>query len=189
MYFDDFIAPSSITKSPMNDINGIDWMAQQNGGQFDPVLFGEYRDPQDSILNSNFGGFFNDAFVPPDFGSPFPTGEVAASPAPKRDLLKEIETQQNDNDNVVPIPTQSVAGAQRISCNQKLWSVPISRFPSSGMCEMNECTDSIAGTACKNQIDCSRANMTWTASAHNSRPKRNVTAPKLPSTQKTLTIS
>ena len=71
-------------------------MAQQNGGQFDPVLFGDYRDPQDSILNSNFD-FFNDALQSPqDFNSPYNTGEATETPqSQKRDLMKEIEIVQN----------------------------------------------------------------------------------------------
>lgn len=67
-------------------------MAQQNGGAFDPVLFGDYRDPQDNILNNNaFGDFFNDAFPLQDFGTPYYTGEVP----PKKDLMQEIEIQKN----------------------------------------------------------------------------------------------
>lgn len=69
-------------------------MAQQNGGAFDPVLFGDYRDPQDSILNNNaFGDFFNDAFPSQDFGTPYYTGEAP----PKRDLMQEIEVQKSVN--------------------------------------------------------------------------------------------
>lgn len=50
---------------------GIDWLAAQNGGQFDPLLFGDYRESQDAIIgDGDFNnGFFNDAF-PYDFGSP-----------------------------------------------------------------------------------------------------------------------
>lgn len=85
-------ASSNVAKSPAADINGIDWMAQQNGGAFDPVLFGDYRDPQDNILNNNaFGDFFNDAFPLQDFGTPYYTGEVP----PKKDLMQEIEIQKN----------------------------------------------------------------------------------------------
>ena len=89
---DFYLAPSDVAKSPAVDINGIDWMAQQNGGAFDPVLFGDYRDPQDNVLNSNnaFGDFFNDAFTQ-DFGTPYYTGEAP----PKKDLLQEIEVQKN----------------------------------------------------------------------------------------------
>ena len=69
-------------------------MAQQNGGQFDPVLFGDYRDPQDNILNNTFDDFFNDALPTQDFASPYNTGDVPQA-EPKRDLMKEIEVKQN----------------------------------------------------------------------------------------------
>lgn len=89
-----FTAFSDLAKSPAADINGIDWMAQQNGGAFDPVLFGDYRDPQDNILNNNtFDDFFNDAFPLQDFGTPYYTGEAP----PKKDLMQEIEIQKNAN--------------------------------------------------------------------------------------------
>ena len=85
-----------MAKSPAVDINGIDWMAQQNGGAFDPVLFGDYRDPHDNILNNNaFGDFFNDAFPSQDFGTPYYTGEAP----PRKDLMQEIEVQKNSNPN------------------------------------------------------------------------------------------
>lgn len=101
-------------------------MAQQNGGRFDPMLFGNYRDPQDAITNNDFGGFFDDAFALPDFGmlaNPFDIGDVA-SPAPKRDLMKEIEDRQNEE------ATEVVAKEQPkglLSCN-KLWSVKSSHL-------------------------------------------------------------
>ena len=126
-------APSSIMKSPdlSSTSNGIDWMAQQNGGQFDPVLFGDYRDPQESIMNGGFGDFFNDAFMGQDFGSPFNTGELLnepiqqqATPAPpaapsKPDLMKEVEAAQNANDDPQIVP----AKLQRFIGCDKLWSV------------------------------------------------------------------
>lgn len=89
----------TITKSLASDFNGIDWMAQQNGGQFDPELFGDYRDPQDNILNGEFGGFFSDAFPVQDFTSPFYTGDIATPAAQKRDLMQEVEKQRNGNDD------------------------------------------------------------------------------------------
>ncbi|MCJ1469547.1 DNA-binding transcription factor yap1 [Pseudocyphellaria aurata] len=116
-------APSSVMKSPTNDFHGIDWMAQQNGGQFDPILFGDYRDPQDNILNNNtFGDFFNDAFLPQDFSNPFNTGDFIASPPSKRDLMKEVEIQQLGNDDIFSArPATTVNDTnQTIGCN-KLW--------------------------------------------------------------------
>ena len=61
------------------------------------MLWGDYRDPQDNILNNNFDNFFNDAFQSPvDFTSPYNTGELLEPPQPqKRNLMDEIEVQQN----------------------------------------------------------------------------------------------
>lgn len=88
--------------TPSLDINGIDWFAQQNGNQFDPQLFGDYREPQENILaGDNFGdSFFTDAFAMPDFNSPF---NAEPSPAPaKKDLVAQIDEKQNAEDEVVP---------------------------------------------------------------------------------------
>ena len=105
-----------MAKSPSVDINGIDWMAQQNGGAFDPVLFGDYRDPQDNIINNNaFGDFFNDAFPAQDFGTPYYTGEAP----PKRDLMQEVEVSQNANPSEVGPKDNK---KQAVGCD-KLWFV------------------------------------------------------------------
>jgi AP-1-like transcription factor len=71
-------------QEPGFDINGIDWFAQQNGNQFDPQLFGDYREPQENILAGDaYGsdGFFDAAFAMPEFNSPF---NAATSPATSR---------------------------------------------------------------------------------------------------------
>ena len=128
-------APSSVIKSP--DLNsGIDWLAQQNGGQFDPVLFGDYRDPQDNIMNGGYNDFFSDAFLAQDFSTPYNTGELsesqqnipASTPAtnpapPKTDLMKEVDAAQDANDNPEVVPAQR---PNYITCD-KLWSVPSPR--------------------------------------------------------------
>ena len=117
-------------RSPANDPNGIDFLAQQNGGQFDPVLFGDYRDSQDSIVNGSFGDFFNEAFLGQDFATPYNTGDIFAEQKPAQtavnavkegavDPIKQCEMAQNANDD----PTE-VAGAgkskQFLTCD-KLW--------------------------------------------------------------------
>ena len=113
---DSFLGFLDMAKSPSVDVNGIDWMAQQNGGTFDPVLFGDYRDPQDNILNNNtFGDFFNDAFPTQDFGTPYYTGDAP----PKRDLMQEVEVVKNANPSEVgPKENQK----HPMSC-EKLWFV------------------------------------------------------------------
>ena len=61
----------SKTSTATSELNGIDWLAQQNGGQFDPVLFGDYRESQDNITSGDYDTFFNEAFPLPDLASPF----------------------------------------------------------------------------------------------------------------------
>ena len=148
-------ASSSLLKSPdptnnnagFDNTAGFDWMAQQNGGQFDPVLFNDYRDPQENIMNGEFGDFFNDAFLTQDFGSPFNTGEALSdplqqpAPAPtsiattastKPDLMKEVEAAQNANDDPEVRPVEKPSF---IACD-KLWLVNPPRYmpPSSIPC-------------------------------------------------------
>lgn len=98
---------------PGFDINGIDWFAQQNGNQFDPQLFGDYREPQENILAGDAftDNFFSEAYALPDFNSPF---NMAPSPVPPRkDLVKQIDEKQNEEDDVVPGEDRS----QMLNCN------------------------------------------------------------------------
>ncbi|GAD97460.1 conserved hypothetical protein [Paecilomyces variotii No. 5] len=107
--------PSSDQQHPL----GLDWLSQQNGGQFDPVLFGDYRDPQEAVLSQDFGNFFNDAFPLPDLGSPFHNFPDVASPpatAPKKDLITEIDNKLDEDDEVVPGEDKS----QMMTCT-KIW--------------------------------------------------------------------
>ena len=106
--------PSNMTKTPAGNLNGIDWMAQQNGGQFDPVLFGDYRDAQDGLFNNDF---FNDAFLSQDFSTPFNIPEGASPAAPKKSLMQQVDEQQNgDVEEVVP----GEQTKQFLTCD-KLW--------------------------------------------------------------------
>lgn len=99
---------------------GIDWLAHQNGGQFDPVLFGDWREPQDAVLSQDFGSFFNEAFPLPDLGSPSHNLSEVATDAtqPKKSLLSQIDSRLEE-DEVVPGEDQS----QMLSCT-KIWYVP-----------------------------------------------------------------
>ncbi|KAH8601131.1 transcription factor PAP1-domain-containing protein [Bisporella sp. PMI_857] len=94
------------------DVTGIDWFAQQNGNQFDPQLFGDYREPQDNILSGDAfsNDFFTDAFTLQDFNSPF---NIVPSPAvPKKDLMTQID-ENMEQDEVVPGEDTS----QLLTCN------------------------------------------------------------------------
>jgi AP-1-like factor len=100
-------------ESPAFDINGIDWFAQQNGNQFDPQLFGDYREPQENILAGEpfSDNFFSEAFALPEFNSPF---NIAPSPVPpKKDLVQQIDEKQNEDDEVVPAEDRS----KLLNCN------------------------------------------------------------------------
>ncbi|CAD6449158.1 07261b9d-48cc-421b-ac92-8bab924961f9 [Sclerotinia trifoliorum] len=97
------------------DVNGIDWFAQQNNNQFDPQLFGDYREPQNNILSNDpyaldDAGFFTDAFDMPDFNSPFnvPTPTTTA-----KDLVQQIDEKQNEDNEVVPGEDRSTM----LNCN------------------------------------------------------------------------
>ena len=91
------------TGADFHTSNDFNWLAQQNGGSFDPVLFGDYRESQDAVVGQDFGSFFNDAFPLPDLGSPFNSyNEVNTSTAaaPKTDLMKQVDAAQNGGENV-----------------------------------------------------------------------------------------
>jgi AP-1-like factor len=113
--------PAGTTKTPAADssgINGLDFFANQNGGQFDPSLFGEYRDTQNAIVGDGdfTNGFFNDAFPLTDYGSPFHFGDTPA--VQKSNPLEEIERVQEADDEVVPGEDVS----QMLNCH-KIWLV------------------------------------------------------------------
>ncbi|KAJ5172031.1 AP-1-like transcription factor napA [Penicillium capsulatum] len=104
-----------------DDQFGLEWLTQQNGGQFDPVLFGDWREPQDAVLSQDFGSFFNEAFPLPDLGSPSHNLTEAISPqqqqqqqAPKKSLIAQIDSKQDEE--VVPGEDK----AKMLSCT-KIW--------------------------------------------------------------------
>ncbi|KAJ5281757.1 hypothetical protein N7478_007129 [Penicillium angulare] len=109
--------PQHIDQQDSNDDPfGLEWLTQQNGGQFDPVLFGDWREPQDAVLSQDFGTFFNDAFPLPDLGSPSHNLSQAAPQAqqPKKDLISQIDSRLEEE--MVPGEDK----AQMLSCT-KIW--------------------------------------------------------------------
>jgi AP-1-like transcription factor len=95
--------------------NEINWMAQQNGTAFDPVLFGDYRENQDNVLSQDFGTFFNDAYPLPDLGSPLHNYTEVAPEAAKVDLIRQVDAAK-EGEEVVP------ANDNPMTCN-KIWYV------------------------------------------------------------------
>ena len=86
-------ASSTTLKNSGTDFQSFDWLASQNGGAFDPILFGDYREPQEHIMNGDFGAYFNDAFPTPEFLAPI-TSSLDTTLPRKRDLMQEIEDHQ-----------------------------------------------------------------------------------------------
>ncbi|KAI5257439.1 PAP1-domain-containing protein [Aureobasidium subglaciale] len=102
----------------------FDWLATQNGGQFDPVLFGDYRESQDAIVgDGDFNsGFFeaafpydlNTPFVMNDFASPKPAKQTSAS----ANLLAEVEKCREGGDDDIYLPQQVSAQPSQQQINE-----------------------------------------------------------------------
>ncbi|GAP86794.1 putative transcription factor PAP1 [Rosellinia necatrix] len=98
------------------DFTNIDWLAQQNGGQFDPQLFGNYREPQSNVLaNTTFDdSFFNDAFEV-DFMAPFNAPTVSSPKPVKKDICAEIDARKETEDTI-----QTSSNGKLLTCNN-IW--------------------------------------------------------------------
>jgi AP-1-like factor len=123
--------------TPQPQINGIDYFANQNGGAFDPTLFGEYRDTTNAIVGDGdfTGGFFNDAFLNTGYGSPFHFGDTPAVQKPNP--FEEIERIQDGDDEVVPGDDVN----SMLNCH-KIWSV--FSFPPKVHCKLISCRDKLS---------------------------------------------
>ncbi|KAI0113390.1 PAP1-domain-containing protein [Daldinia grandis] len=105
------------------DFSSLDWLSQQNGGQFDPQLFGDYREPQDNILASATfdDSFFNDAFDV-DFTTPYnvPSASNNNNNAHKKNLIAEIDARKESEDTIL-------SNGKLLTCNniwEKLQACP-----------------------------------------------------------------
>ncbi|KAI1816551.1 PAP1-domain-containing protein [Poronia punctata] len=97
------------------DYSNFEWLTQQNGGQFDPQLFGDYREPQARVLTNSFDdGFFNDAFDM-DFVAPFNAPAVPSPKPAKKDICAEIDARKENEDTIV-----TAANGKLLTCNN-IW--------------------------------------------------------------------
>ncbi|KAF4494625.1 AP1-like transcription factor [Fusarium agapanthi] len=109
--------PSQFGNIDLNSTN-FDWLSQQNGGQFDPQLFGDYREPQENVLaNPSFDDFFNDA-LESDFFTPYnmapnsPSTHLNGQNKKPSNLIDQIDAEKESDDE--PLKKQNM------NCNQ-LW--------------------------------------------------------------------
>lgn len=107
----------------------FDWLSQQNGGQFDPQLFGDYREPQENVLsNPSFDDFFNDAldsdfFTPYNMAPKSPNSQMNNQHKKASNLIDQIDAQKESCDDE-PLKKQNM------NCNQ-LWYVLLLNHPKS----------------------------------------------------------
>ena len=91
----------------------FDWLAQQNGGQFDPQLFGDYREPQQNILsNTSFDDLFNNDVLDNDFFTPYNMGPSSPKAPKKSTLIEQIDAQKES--------PEAFNRKQNMNCNQ-IW--------------------------------------------------------------------
>lgn len=112
------VAPPTTNPSmkPPTDYStdATNWLSQQNGGIFDPVFFGDYRDPVNDINSGISMSYFDDAsFTVPtfaDLGSPLNLPHSANLPP------DDQGSDQDEEEEVVPADDPK----QMLSCN-KIW--------------------------------------------------------------------
>lgn len=160
----------------MNDIN---WLASQNNFQFDPQLFGAYRESQESVIaNPTFdGSFFNDAFDV-DFTTPYnmptnlPSPGTAAGDKKPVNLIDQIDAAKDDDDND---DERIGSNGQLLTCN-KIWYVPAQQL----LLFMSHWTGSLtcsSGSDCKTARRSRAAILTWTACVRSCRKRPSAPAP------------
>lgn len=102
-------------------MTGGNWLAQyQTTNNLDPVLFSDYRDAQENLLNQDFGSFFNDAYPLPDLGSP--THDYSSIPSQGLEMNKKaslMQTLDAAKDADLPQPGRA---PKLLTCN-KIWYV------------------------------------------------------------------
>lgn len=115
-----------VSQFASTDFNDMSWLAGQTNFEFNPTLFGDYREPQDNILAS--GGlddsFFNDA-LEVDFTTPFnmAPSPIVTTSAKSNSLIAQIDAAKEGEFASSSIAAQAPPAADpRLTCN-KIWYV------------------------------------------------------------------
>jgi AP-1-like factor len=101
--------------SSVNNTNDFNWLPQNNF-QFDPQLFGDYRDPTDNLLSGVLDeSLFNDV-IDADFITPYNVPLTVEPVVKKPDLIAQIDAAKNSD--------ELDSNGQLLTCN-KIWYVPL----------------------------------------------------------------
>lgn len=144
---------------------GMDDFAQwlpQNDFQFDPQLFGGYRDPQENVLSHGFDDSFFKEALEADFITPYNQPISTPAAAPKTDLIAKIDAAKEDD--------EPAAGNLLMKCNE-VWyvgPVPVRQF-----CRL---TNNLTGRKSRTAPRRGTATSTWTVSAPTCRRRPSATA-------------
>ena len=111
----DVLTAADLGHFSTNNMTDFNWLPQANF-QFDPQLFGDYREPQENILATGFDdSFFNDAFDA-DFITPYNLPVTTnAGNQKKPGLIEQIDAAKNTD--------ELDSNGNLLTCN-KIWSVP-----------------------------------------------------------------
>lgn len=153
--------------SSASGLNDYNWLPQDNF-QFDPSLFGAYRESQENILSNVLDdSFFNDA-LDADFTQPYNLPTTAA--APKNNLIAGIDSAEDTKTSVPP--------GEDLACH-RLWQV----FQVRPVClpSANEMTGRSSKVSRRFKVAIS----TWTVSARTC--KRRLSAPAMVSSSTSRT--
>lgn len=136
------------------------WLPQDDF-QFEPQLFGDYREPQENILSQAFDdSFFNDA-LDVDFTTPYNLPPATASGAGKKDLIAQIDAAKNEDD---------MPSGQMLNCN-KIW------YDRSGSVPRCPVANNLPGKNCRIAPRCKAGISTWMAFALTCKRKQSALAP------------
>ena len=110
--------------------SSLDWLTQQSGGStngsnsnnnpFDPVFFGDYRDPTNDLGNGIGMGFFDDEFATVNFDDIQTESHAKKDPLALCDALNADDDDDDDEDEVMPAEDRK----KMLSCNKIWWGFP-----------------------------------------------------------------
>lgn len=155
-------------------VNDFTQWLPESDFEFDPQLFGDYREPQNTVLSHGFDdSYFNDAF---DMDFPTPYNLPVTGPATaKKDLIAQIDAAK-EADETVP-------GSQVLTCPKIWYGQPVA---APRLCHL---TNTHIGRSFRIAPGYKTAISTWTAFVPICRRRRSALVPAPWSTKRISTRS